>query len=191
MDDGGDAEAMTTCTRMLPGEPYDVACGREAVWKGYCWPCAWVELPEERGELPERVRAKRVVKLKKAKRAHPEDDLQMQCCELLASLPGTLFWSTPNHFYLGAGNPFAKARYIEKQKMMGMNPGATDLNVVFRNKNGASTLLLCELKIKPNKPSPEQRSFMDTGNSLGAYTACCYTFEEFLGTLKTAKHPAF
>lgn len=112
----------------------------------------------------------------------------MLCCELLDKLPGTLYWSTPNHLYLGAGDAYKKAYYIARQKAMGLNPGATDLNILFRNKHGASVTLLCELKIKPNKPSPEQNTFMDAANGLGAYTGVAYTFDEFMALLRAAGH---
>lgn len=178
------------CTRVTDCESCERQCPKEAVYKGMCRGCAWVELPEERGMLPAKVKVVKLRTAKPKKCQRPEDELQMQCCDLLSKLPATLFWSTPNHLYLGAGEAYKKAHYIHRQKMMGMNPGATDLNVLFRNVHGASTLLLCELKIKPNKPSDEQNSFMDAGNALGAYTYCAYTFDEFMAALRTAGHPS-
>lgn len=177
---------MAQCSRIVTAELYTRQCEREAVYKGYCRACAWVELPDERELLPEKV--KRIPKPKKAKRAHPEDDLQMVCCELLEQLPATLFWSTPNHLWLGDGNKYAQANYIRKQKMMGMQVGACDLNILFRNKHGASTFVLCELKIKPNKPSAEQNSFMDAANGYGAYTGVCYSLDDLLALLRAAGH---
>lgn len=184
------AGGMTRCALMLSGDGAEQQCQRRAGYGpgfAYCKSCTRVWWPSHPTDydLPKEPRI-----AKPKKRQRPEDDLQMQCCDLLSKLPATLFWSTPNHLYLGSGEAYKKAYYINKQKMMGMNPGATDLNVLFRNRGGASTLLLCELKIKPNKPSTEQNTFMDSANGLGAFTGVAYTFEEFLSMLKVAGHPS-
>lgn len=47
---------MTQCTRVTDCESCERQCPKEAVYKGMCRGCAWVEMPERRGELPARVK---------------------------------------------------------------------------------------------------------------------------------------
>lgn len=46
---------------MLEGDArsWTFQCEKEAVYKDYCWQCAWVMLPEERALLPERVKQRK------------------------------------------------------------------------------------------------------------------------------------
>lgn len=108
---------------------------------------------------PDVMRAKPKPRQKKNKRE--EDDLQIQCCELLDRLPDTPYFSIPNHMYLGKSDTQAqhwgKINYIAKQKRMGMKPGLFDLVLSFQsyftNKN---IMMGLELKVGDNKPSEEQ-----------------------------------
>lgn len=181
---GGD---VTLCQRPLPGEPYDYPCKREAVYKGLCWQCAWVELPQERDLLPPRVKTVKPPSTPKKKRnKRPEDLLQMACCDFLDLHPSILYFSIPNHLYLGAGNEYQKMHYIAKQKAMGFTPGASDLCMVFRNKHGASVTCFAELKDTGKKPSEAQVNFMEKANERGCFTATIYSIHDLQLLLSVA-----
>jgi len=121
-------------------------------------------------------------------RKHPEDDLQVLVYEYLCKLPGTLAWATPNHLLYKKDAKGGQINRMQRQKSMGLLPGASDLNILFKNKHGATVLCLAELKIKPNSPTPEQIAFMEKGNNCGAYTACCYSLNDVIALLLKAGH---
>lgn len=123
-------------------------------------------------------------------RKHPEQDLQITCVAYARALPATLVWSTPNHIWLGSGDRGKQAGYIALQKRMGMNPGATDLNILFRNVHGAMTLCLPELKCGSNKADEQQSLFMDMANGMGAITGIIKSLEDLMAMLRLGGHPA-
>lgn len=178
---------MTQCTRLVTAELYTRQCEREAVYKGMCRACSWVMLPNEREMLPEKVKIVKPRAPAKTKRnKRPEDLLQMACCDFLDLHPRILYFSIPNHFYLGDGNKYAQAHYINKQKAMGMRPGVSDLCMVFKNKHGASVTCFAELKDTGKKPSDVQAEFMELANERGCFTATVYTIHDLQLLLSVA-----
>lgn len=122
----------------------------------------------------------------------PEQVLQIACCKMLAMLPATLYWSTPNHLWLGKGASHgARMGYMAKQKAMGLLPGATDLVIIFRNSHGATAVVLPELKSEHNKPTDNQQAFADTANALGCYTGVVRSLDDLVAMLRAAGHRSF
>lgn len=141
----------------------------------------------EGAELPEWVDSATNRRRPLGPRKHPEEDLQIECCEYLSSLPSILFFSVPNHLYKGDNaDPGKHAWYMAKQKRMGFRPGVSDLVVVFRDKHGKTCVCFFELKAGANKLSDEQASFHDKANALGCYTATIRTKHDLVNALRAA-----
>ena len=66
-------------------------------------------------------------------------------------------------------------------KRIGMVPGVSDC--FFMKSNTMYKGLWLELKIKPNKPSKEQRHFLELVNSLGYLGEVCYDLDETLALI--------
>jgi hypothetical protein len=132
-------------------------------------------------------RKPRVVKNK-----HPEELLQIQCCKWLETLPKTLFWSTPNHLWLGSNATYGqRMHYMSKQKAMGLKSGVADLTIIFRDLTGQTKIILIELKVKPNKLTEEQEKFLADARELGCIAEVVYSLDELKTILNNAKHRHF
>lgn len=116
----------------------------------------------------------------RAKPRREEDLFQIAVCNFLDEHPRIQYWATPNNTYVGAMTG-AKMGYLKKQKDMGLKKGALDLNFLFLDKNGERVFGLMELKIKPNKPRPEQLEFKAEAEKRGAKTAVVYGERDQLG----------
>lgn len=181
---------MTSCQRILPGEPYDYPCTREAVFEGYCRACAFVMLPERRGELPPRVKLKREPKsVAKQKPKREESNLQVTCCKLLKMLPSTLYWHTPSSFYRGANSGPGFFGYIARLKAMGWFSGIPDLCIIFRNVHGSVSVCFAELKFGYGTTSDSRDAFLDRANAIGCFTAKVKSLEDLITLLRLAGHP--
>jgi len=64
----------------------------------------------------------------------------------------------------------------------GVKKGVPDISVPVPNKTHHG--LYIELKIKPNKPSPEQLKIIDELNKVGNYACVCWSAEEAIATLE-------
>lgn len=118
-------------------------------------------------------------------RKHPEEDLQIACADYLRSQPRILFWSIPNHLYLGKPTP-QKINYMKKQKRMGLLKGASDLMMFFLNREGSPTFCVAELKAGYNKADEAQQAFMDGVNDRGGYSAVVKSIEDLKSLLEKA-----
>lgn len=127
----------------------------------------------------------------RSKNAQPEQALQINCCKLLRSLPNTLFFSVPNHLYLGGKMTGAKMNYIAKQKAAGMLPGVSDLVIVFRSVVGSTVIVLAELKVAGNTLSDHQQQFADRALAVGCVACVIHSIDELVTVLKNAGHKAF
>lgn len=129
---------------------------------------------------------------RKTKPKRDEDILQIACCDLLHTLPATLFWSNPNHLYLGSNASYnQRAHYMAKQKRMGLLPGVSDITIVFRNWDGQTTIVVPELKVGANQLTETQHAFANAANNVGCYTGVVRSIECLVALLKAAKHPCF
>lgn len=109
----------------------------------------------------------------------PEADLQIACCQLLdLKYRHILWWATPNSTWVGDKTSGAKLNYLAKLKRMGQKRGMPDLNLLFRNRHGATTFCFAELKSAKGVVSNEQKSIMDRANGLGAFTAIVKSIED-------------
>lgn len=177
------------CQRPLPGEPYDYPCKREAVYKGLCWQCAWVMLPQERELLPpKQPRQKQARTPAKQKPRRDEAHLQVTLCKYLKALPGTLYWHTPSSFYRGVNSGPGFFGYIARLKAMGWFAGIPDLCIIFRNRHGNVAVAFAELKAGYGTTSEAQDSFMEKANSLGCFTAKVKSLDDLMGLLRAAGH---
>lgn len=110
---------------------------------------------------------------------HKEDDLQKMVFKYLGmQYPNVLAHHSPN----GGKRNFREAARFKAQ---GVKPGCPDI-LIFKqvNKKTASGVeyypcgIAVELKIKPNKPNPEQLDFQEQLRRQGWITKVCYTFDE-------------
>lgn len=152
--------------------------------------------PERREELLRKMPWLKATERKQrvaAKREQPEQELQIACCRLLRTLPGTLFWATPNHmaYRRKEQSEGAYIGFMARQKAMGFLAGVSDLVIIFRNQYGAVTICLPELKIGSNSPSETQQAFADKANSLGCHTDVVRSVDELVALLRSAGHPSF
>lgn len=60
-----------------------------------------------------------------------------------------------------------------KNKELGLRAGFPDL-IILTNRN----MLVIEMKIKPNKPTPLQEEWLKNLNAVGITARVCYSFEE-------------
>lgn len=103
-----------------------------------------------------------------------EDSLNIAVANYLRlQYPGVFFSHIPNG---GSRNPIEGA----KLKRMGVRRGLPDLMLFhrkyFKDRSTYAGLFI-ELKIKPNKPSPEQMFAMDELRKNGWNGSVCYDFE--------------
>lgn len=122
----------------------------------------------------------------KAKPKQEETILQKQCCDYLKLKRGLLYFSIPNHIWMGQGDPGKQAAYIAKQKSMGLLPGVSDLCIIGRNKHGASVTCFAELKSQSGNASESQLAFMEKANNIGCYTSVVRNLNDMIALLSTA-----
>lgn len=154
---------------------------REELLKKWPWLAKTVKRSQEKPQVAG----------KKKRNNQPEQELQIACVKLLRTLPGTLFFSVPNHLHLGGKMTGAKMGYMAKQKMMGLLAGASDLVIIFRNHSGQTTVCLPELKTFSNFLSDNQQAFSDKANALGCYTGIVRSLDELTSMLRVAGHMSF
>ncbi len=98
-----------------------------------------------------------------------EDHLQVQVMQFIRyQHPGLLAFHTPNG---GNRNAMEGAKF----KRMGVLPGVPDILIPTPNKQYYS--LCIELKIKPNKPTPNQVEVMEKFKENNWQVEVCYDFE--------------
>lgn len=96
---------------------------------------------------------------------HKEDDLQIAVMDYLRL-------QYPKAFAMHVGNGGKRnIREAARLKRMGVTKGVSDILILHGN-NAA-----LELKIKPNKPTPEQLRFLEKVKELGWSTSVCYDFD--------------
>ena len=101
-----------------------------------------------------------------------EDNLQIACASYLrAQYPKALFCHVPN------GGHRHKAT-AGKMKAMGVQRGITDVMVFEPRMNNAG--LAIELKIKPNKPTPDQRQVLQALEARGWLCQVVFDLDEFV-----------
>ena len=86
-----------------------------------------------------------------------------------------LAWHVPNERKASVQRRVTMAR-------AGVKKGVPDISVPVPNKTHHG--LYIELKIKPNKPSPEQLKIIDELNKVGNYACVCWSAEEAIATLE-------
>jgi hypothetical protein len=107
---------------------------------------------------------------------HPEDILQEQCVTWFRyQYPGKILFSTLNGVRIGIKAAF-------RCKRQGMIRGIPDL--VIPEPNELFHGLFIELKIKPNRLTPEQKEFLEKVTDRGYYGTVVYNFEEFQTIVK-------
>lgn len=95
----------------------------------------------------------------------PEDHLQHQVITWLKfQHPKLRYHHSPNE---GKRTPFEQFKF----KYLGSDAGFPDL--IFPELE-----LVIELKVKPNRPTPAQREWLDFFRSIGWTAEVCYTFDE-------------
>lgn len=100
----------------------------------------------------------------------PEDHLHRQVINYLCSqYPGVLFHHSPME---GRRSKFEQF----KLKWMGAKSGFPDLMIFCANKNGNG--LAIELKVKPNKPTPNQKEWITQLWNRNYRAKICYSFDE-------------
>ena len=109
---------------------------------------------------------------------HLEDDLQLACVrwfEMQYPVLSKALHHSPNG---GRRNVREGARF----KAQGVRPGFPDL--VLYHRSPPFSLLAVELKIKPNKPTKDQKWWLHHLQLQNAKTAECYSLEEFIEVVK-------
>lgn len=114
---------------------------------------------------------------------HLEDDLQMRVCDFLARFsPSLLFYAVPN-------GGLRNLREAGRLKRMGVKAGVADLHFLLPgvgpSEHGVGVLGVIELKIKPNRPTPEQEKFLKDVRAGGGCAAVCYSLEDTVDTLES------
>jgi len=109
-----------------------------------------------------------------AKRAHPEDDIQMAVAEHLRrrALPGVVWWHVAN-------GGFRNAREAARLKKMGVLAGVADL-ILFHRKR----LYALELKAPGGRPTEAQLAFLDAISAAGGFGCVCEGLDRSLAVLK-------
>ena len=101
----------------------------------------------------------------------PEDHLQHQVITWLA-------WQYPKLKYHHSPNEGKRSKFEQfKFKYLGSDSGFPDL--IFPEIH-----LVIELKIKPNKPTPAQREWLDYFRSIRWTAEVCYSFDEAIGVIR-------
>lgn len=98
----------------------------------------------------------------------PETQLQIQLCEWLTLIKIPFY-----HFPLEGKRGLLNGHILNK---MGMKSGVSDL--FFPRKNQDFSGLWMELKIKPNKPTKNQVSFLNHMLEEGYDCVVCYNLDE-------------
>lgn len=111
----------------------------------------------------------------KVVRAHPEEDLQIACVELLEliTIKPAAFWHVPN-------GGFRKGREAARLKAMGVRPGVTDLHFIWAEKNYG----VIELKVGRGKLTPDQELYRDDVVACGHPWAEARSVDEVLTILR-------
>lgn len=141
-------------------------------------------------ELPASLTAKEYQQSGKP-RGTPEQNLQIECCDYLRTQTQLLFFSCPNHIFMGGADDDAtygkQANYMAKQRRMGLTPGVSDLVIIGRNAHGATAICFAELKAPGGgRITTTQAAFQDKANGLGCYTAVVRSLDELKTLLFTA-----
>ena len=102
-----------------------------------------------------------------------EQDLHNSIVDYLNNYPYILWTSTLGGVYLGKGNYKQKALVKKHYKK-----GVPDILIFEPNlkHNG----LMVELKVKYNKPSKDQKLWIDNLNARGYKATVCYSLKEFI-----------
>ena len=111
---------------------------------------------------------------------HGPEELEMfaffDACKVLAHVHPAyaLAWHVPNERKASIRRRVSMAR-------AGVKKGVPDITIPVPNKHHAG--LYIEMKVKPNKPSPEQLELIAALKKAGNYALVCYSAEEALGVL--------
>jgi len=106
-------------------------------------------------------------------RKHPEDNLQIAVMDYLRlQYPKILAWHTVNEGKI-------PVHYRKKLIRKGLKKGIPDIIIVQKKRHNSIIMfgIAMELKIKYNKPSPEQIEVLDYLEGEGMITAVCYDFD--------------
>ena len=115
---------------------------------------------------------------KKKPKKHHEDDLQKACVSWFRmQYSKDLIFSIPNGAVL-AGTPLNRAIQMARLKSTGLVVGIPDLFIAKANKISAGMFI--ELKVKPNKPSVEQKAIIHTLQIAGYEAVVIYDLETFI-----------
>ena len=105
----------------------------------------------------------------------PENTLQAECIRWFRrQYPKIRLHSIPNGALIGGKNKFAVLNML---KATGLLKGCPDL--FLPKPRGGFHGLYIEMKVGKNKPSPEQKAFIDDLIKDNYGVICCYSFEEF------------
>lgn len=106
--------------------------------------------------------------------AGPEETEQIKFFDFCRAMEHThpayrLAWHVPNE---------RKASIIRraKMKLAGVKKGVPDITIPVPNEKYAA--LYIEMKVKPNRPSPEQLDMLKDLNAQGNYAAICWSANE-------------
>jgi hypothetical protein len=116
----------------------------------------------------------KVITRKAPYNAGPEEAEQIKFFDFCRAMEHThpayrLAWHVPNE---------RKASIIRraKMKLAGVKKGVPDITIPVPNDKYAA--LYIEMKVKPNKPSPEQINMLKDLNAQGNYAAICWSADE-------------
>lgn len=114
---------------------------------------------------------------KPRRKNHPEADLQKACADYLTAVcqadplfRALVWWHTPN----GGWRTAAEAGMF---KVMGVRAGVADFVFVLPPHGRAAAI---ELKIPPNKPTPEQVEFASDVLASGGLSGVAYNLDQFI-----------
>lgn len=141
------------------------------------------------GWQPPEAVAKAVRRKQGGRNRRPEDEIQRALCQYLSLHKNILYFSVPNHFYLGGSDHGKRAAYIQRQKALGLLNGVSDLVICFRNKHGSPITVFCEVKADANTLSDAQQIFHERANMAGAYTGVVRSIDELQALLALAGYP--
>ena len=112
---------------------------------------------------------------------HPEHDLQIIIVDYLSkACPHAMVFCSLNGVYLGAGTH--SSVYVAKLRKMGLRTGEPDLRIHWLEKvdgfKPRPATLFLELKIKPNKVTPQQAECMIDLTNIGFPCEVAHSFDE-------------
>ena len=111
-----------------------------------------------------------------------EHNLQCQVIQWFnLQYPKLLMFAIPNGGSRG-GNKLQRIINGSKLKREGVISGIPDLFLAYPTKKSAG--LFIELKVKPNKPSTEQKEIMQKLITAGYACVVCYSLEETIENIK-------